>query len=720
MQSPLNMSLSESVTRPSSSSSSCSTMSAATLTMLDGLKRQLSEMKNQRDDKRKLMTDLFQKKKAIEDEMRQTEGHLMNLDDDIDTLERRVKEVYQQYKKQQKQRDPPANHIKKEFVENEAPTNNQMAVNAKTEEQQTRPLPALMQTQAEEILSDSFTQLQGPRGLVVPTQPEEHLPDPMTQLTQSVPRPDDDTADHDGHNRGRTSEGPTLVGPLHLVSASSVARRPAQASSDRSQGITTTRGEREIESSTPCTHEVTRPTGTLDDFFVPNSGRMLQHTAGSGHAVSSRSHSTGTPLQTAIDSQRRDHHSGLSVGRYNSSRNEFDPNERFRSDSFPWSHDVSRHLHQTFRIPSFRDHQKEIINATMSNDDVFVIMRTGGGKSLTYQMPALIEGRGPERKVTFVISPLLSLIQDQEEQMNEFVAGSAVSFTSGLQGGNAEHTRRWSLVQDREKGLCLVFVTPEKVHKSKRLQNELQKLYAQRRLGRFVIDECHCACQWGHDFRPDYAQLGILKSHFPSIPVIAVTATASDKVRDDVCQILRLGTNYRFFRSTANRPNLKYSVRPKKDGKDAVIMDMVAFIKEHHPRDAGIVYTFSRKDADTLADRFCDLGIVARAYHSDVSPTNKDMIHRSWMRNDTQVVVATIAFGLGINKPDVRFVLHHTISKTLDAYYQESGRAGRDGKDSNCVLYYSPKVSRDRQSAFHRKLRDFSHSVFAIEWFSCL
>lgn len=239
----------------------------------------------------------------------------------------------------------------------------------------------------------------------------------------------------------------------------------------------------------------------------------------------------------------------------------------------------------------------------------------------------------------------------------------------------------------------------------------MEKLYAQGRLGRFVIDECHCATQMGHDFRPDYVQLGILKSHFPSIPLIAVTATASDKVRDDVCHILRIGTNYRFFRSTANRPNLHYSVRPKKDGKD-VVTDMAAFIKENHANDAGIVYTFSRKDADTLADNLCECGIVARSYHSDVTPSNKEYIHRSWMRNETQVVVATIAFGLGINKADVRFVLHHSISKTLDAYYQESGRAGRDGKaswhciptfvalkshplysgkDADCVLYYSPK-----------------------------
>jgi superfamily II DNA helicase RecQ len=196
--------------------------------------------------------------------------------------------------------------------------------------------------------------------------------------------------------------------------------------------------------------------------------------------------------------------------------------QRLALDNYPWSEQMTHHLRQTFRIQSFRDNQKEIINCTMSGDDAFVIMRTGGGKSLTYQLPALLEGRGQQRKVTLVVSPLISLLRDQEDQMNGFVAGSAVSFMSGM--GSSEHAQRWAQVRDPNGGICLILCTPEKITKSNKLRSELEKLNSAGRLGRFVIDECHCCCQWGHvsdrsSYVSCYMRIACLRGRLPKYPI---------------------------------------------------------------------------------------------------------------------------------------------------------------------------------------------------------
>lgn len=227
-----------------------------------------------------------------------------------------------------------------------------------------------------------------------------------------------------------------------------------------------------------------------------------------------------------------------------------------------------------------------------------------------YQLPAVLECP----KITLVVSPLLSLIQDQENQMNEFVPNACVSFTSGM--GVTRHTENWNRVHDPNGGVMMILVTPEKVFKSNKLKVELQKLQHQNRLGRFVIDECHCACQWGHDFRPDYAKISVLRTHFPQVPILAVTATASDQVRQDCISIFQLSADHMYFRSSADRPNLRYQVRPKESANE-VIQDMVMFIRQNHPKSAGIVYTYSRKDADTVARQLQDEGIKAEAYHSE-------------------------------------------------------------------------------------------------------
>jgi RecQ family ATP-dependent DNA helicase len=632
---------------------------------LDQMAIHLSALETKRTEKRQLAEDLFnrmqamnQQIKSMQQQIKDTENELHQVDDDITKAEKGLLEAA-------RQRQKPVHSSQNSIVLSEH-----------------RGSPSATQTQADEVLTDPMT-------FPFTMNPDEHVADPMTQ-TQAINDDDDDDGDYERRNGSfaaayRPSPRSSSVGPLELTTNNRTMTRRKPPPGQEAMSIHKSPPGQDAMSihSSPAESETQENNGVAPSVAVAPRGRPGTLDSFFNSIPTSSTATAPAPRQPQQQQQQRQPQQS------NVARQQVDPN----GERFPWSEKVDSLLRNTFHINGFRDHQKEIINATLGGQDVFVIMRTGGGKSLTYQLPALIEGRGRERKVSFVISPLLSLIQDQEEQMNAFSPGSAISFTSSIQGGQAEHARRWDMVRDPEQGMCLVFVTPEKVSKSGKLRSEMEKLFNQGRLGRFVIDECHCACQWGHDFRPDYAQLGILKRHFPSIPVIAVTATASDKVRQDCCTILALGSNYRFFRSTANRLNLQYSVRPKPDGKDAVVDEMVTFIKEKHPQSAGIVYTLSRKDADTVASCLCEYGVVARPYHSDVSPKNKEMVHRSWMRNETQVVVATIAFGLGINKPDVRFVLHHTISKTLDGYYQESGRAGRDGKPADCVLYYSPKVS---------------------------
>jgi RecQ family ATP-dependent DNA helicase len=638
----------------------------------------LSTLEAKRTKKRQLAEDLFkrmqsmnQQIKAMQQQIKDTENELFQMDNDITTAEKDLLEAARRKKK-------PVHNSQNSIVLSER-----------------KGSPSATQTQADEVLTDPMT-------FPFTMDPDEHVPDPMTQI-QAINDDDYDDDDPDRRNSGfaaayRPSSRSSSVGPLELTTNNRTMTRRKPPPGQEAMSIHKSPPGQDAMSihSSPSESETQENNGVQPTVAAASRGRPGTLDSFFTSIPTSSTATAPAPRQSLVNAQetfQQQLQHRQQQQQSNLARQRIDPNAQSQSESFPWSEKVDHLLCNTFQINGFRDHQKEIINATLGGQDVFVIMRTGGGKSLTYQLPALIEGRGPERKVSFVISPLLSLIQDQEEQMNAFEPGSAISFTSSIQGGQAEHARRWDMVRDPKQGMCLVFVTPEKVSKSGKLRSEMEKLFNQGRLGRFVIDECHCACQWGHDFRPDYAQLGILKRHFPSIPVIAVTATASDKVRQDCCTILALGTNYRFFRSTANRLNLLYSVRPKPDGKDAVVDEMVTFIKEKYPQSAGIVYTLSRKDADTVASCLCEYGVVARPYHSDVSPKNKEMVHRSWMRNETQVVVATIAFGLGINKPDVRFVLHHTISKTLDGYYQESGRAGRDGKPADCVLYYSPKVS---------------------------
>jgi len=349
---------------------------------------------------------------------------------------------------------------------------------------------------------------------------------------------------------------------------------------------------------------------------------------------------------------------------------------------FPWSADVEHVRSTLFGIQSFRPLQLEVINAVLSGMDCMVIMPTGGGKSLCFQLPAFItEG------FTLVVSPLLSLMEDQLmalQQLNIHEASLLCASTT---------PEKLKAVQDAmiasNRSLRLLYVTPEKLAKSKRFMNRLEKAYTAKRLDRIVIDEVHCCSQWGHDFRPDYKFLGVMKRQFPGVPILGLTATATQDVVDDVMKMLSI-PNATIFRAPLNRPNLIYEVHSKPANVEAAMDKICSMITTRFPGQSGIIYCLSQKETEEVASQLCKRDIAAHCYHANMDPQTRSYVHHEWANNELQVVVATVAFGMGIDKPDVRFVIHHSMSKSLDNYYQESGRAGRDiTGPAYCLLFVS-------------------------------
>ncbi|KAI5248441.1 hypothetical protein E4T42_05612 [Aureobasidium subglaciale] len=351
---------------------------------------------------------------------------------------------------------------------------------------------------------------------------------------------------------------------------------------------------------------------------------------------------------------------------------------------FPWTKSVKSALIKVFKLQGFRLNQANAINATLAGRHVFVLMPTGGGKSLCYQLPAIVK-KGKTSGVTVVVSPLLSLMEDQVSHLraNQIQAFALTGSTTMDERREITSTFTRPNVQDFVQ---LLYVTPEMLNKSGMMKTAFKDLHRRGKLARIVIDEAHCVSQWGHDFRPDYKELGMVLTEYPGVPIMALTATATENVKVDT--IGNLGINgCEVFSQSFNRPNLRYNVETKP--KKSVLLDRIQEIIEgDHKNKCGIIYCLSRKQCEDVAEELCKRRIQAHHYHAGMEPEQKSQVQRDWQRGDIKVIVATIAFGMGIDKPDVRFVIHHTIPKSLEGYYQETGRAGRDGASSDCYLFY--------------------------------
>ena len=338
------------------------------------------------------------------------------------------------------------------------------------------------------------------------------------------------------------------------------------------------------------------------------------------------------------------------------------------------SEEVHAFLKEFFGYDTFKGDQESIVNHLLGGNDAFVLMPTGGGKSLCYQLPALMMPG-----TAIVISPLIALMKNQVDAIRGFVSGNdciAHFLNSSLGKAQIQEVRE-DLLSGRTK---LLYVAPESLTKEDNVA-----ILKEIKISFFAVDEAHCISEWGHDFRPEYRRIRTLVEEIGRAPIIALTATATTKVQHDILKNLGI-PDARVFKSSFNRPNLFYEVRDKVDPEK----DIIRFVKQN-PGKSGIIYCLSRKKVEELANLLCINDIKARPYHAGLDAKTRADNQDAFLMEEIQVIVATIAFGMGIDKPDVRFVIHYDIPKSIESYYQETGRAGRDGQEGRCITYYSYK-----------------------------
>lgn len=337
--------------------------------------------------------------------------------------------------------------------------------------------------------------------------------------------------------------------------------------------------------------------------------------------------------------------------------------------------DLQLALKHYFGFGKFKGLQEDVIKSIINNQNTFVIMPTGGGKSLCYQLPALVKDG-----TAIVISPLIALMKNQVDAIRGISSNNGIAH---VLNSSLTKTEVKQVMQDIKSGITkLLYVAPESLTKEDYIE-----FLRTIQISFVAVDEAHCISEWGHDFRPEYRNIrAIIKRLGDDIPIIGLTATATPKVQEDILKNLGM-TDAKTFKASFNRPNLYYEVRPKTKNVDA---DIIRFIKQN-PGKSGIIYCLSRKRVEELAQVLQVNGISAVPYHAGLDAKTRAKHQDMFLMEDVDVVVATIAFGMGIDKPDVRFVIHHDIPKSIESYYQETGRAGRDGGEGHCLAFYSYK-----------------------------